>query len=241
MSSIVQLTYLLDHIDFLSNSTSLNLRALPAGYYGLVLAYLQQLWRDDISLVADLNMDHIGNNATFDGSVRSYSHVKLKSLRYGAATAHQGKSARYAYLDHRLPVEIQYIFQVRQARDEQAPLITNIALVHQFTRGDDLPVFPWALWYVVISFHSIQALIYICRASDLGVESWYAEELGDVAVVALQQLSGHLILAPITVRDLDIWITVPYDHVSVIPICAVCDLTMITQEKAEINTDPDFD
>ena len=81
--------------------------------------------------------------------------------------------------------------------------------------------------------------IYFSRASDLGAESWYAEELGDVVVVALRQLSGHLILAPITVRDLSVWITVPYDHVSVIPICAICELTHITQEKAEIDLNPD--
>jgi hypothetical protein len=108
----MQLTYFLDHIDFPSHSTSLNLRALPAGYYGIVLAYLQQFWRDDISLVADLDVGHRDGDITFDGSVRSYSHVKLKSLRYGAATAHRGKSARYAYIDLRVPVEIQYIFQV---------------------------------------------------------------------------------------------------------------------------------
>jgi hypothetical protein len=53
------------------------------------------------------------------------------------------------------------------------------------------------------------------RASDLGVESWYADDLGEVAVVSLLQLTGHLILAPITIRDLDVWITVPYDHVRV--------------------------
>jgi hypothetical protein len=72
--------YCLDQIDFPSNSTPLNLRSLPAGCYGLVLAYLQQLWQDDISLVADINMDHKNGNTTFDGLVRSYSHIKLKSL-----------------------------------------------------------------------------------------------------------------------------------------------------------------
>ena len=97
-------------------------------------------------------------------------------------------------------------------------MVANIALVRQFTRGDDLPVFLWDLWYVMISFHSTCALTYFCRASDLGAESWYAEELGDVTAVVLQQLSGHLILAPITVRDLDLWITVSYDHISVMPL-----------------------
>src|ERR1700732_2213079 len=149
-------------------------------------------------------------------TVQSYSHVKLKSLQYGAVTAHRGKSARYAYIDLCVPVEIQYILQVRQARNGQPPLVANIALIRRFIRGAALPVFPRDLWYVMNSFNSARALKYICRASDLGAESWYAEQLDDIAVVALQQLSGHLILAPITVRDCDVWITVPYDHVSMI-------------------------
>ena len=61
------------------------------------------------------------------------------------------------------------------------------------------------------------------RASDLGVESWHSEELGDLMVVSLEQFMGHLILAPITVRDQDIWITVPYDHVSILSTyCGSC-------------------
>jgi hypothetical protein len=77
----MRLTYFLDHIDFPSHSTSLNLRALPAGYYGVVLAYLQQLWRDDISLVADLDVGHGDGNIMFDGSVQSYSHVKARNAQ----------------------------------------------------------------------------------------------------------------------------------------------------------------
>jgi hypothetical protein len=58
-------------------------------------------------------------------------------------------------------------------------------------------------------YHSL-----VCfRASDLVVESWYAEELGDAFVIGLEQLTGQLILAPIMVRDVELWITVPYDHV----------------------------
>jgi hypothetical protein len=51
------------------------------------------------------------------------------------------------------------------------------------------------------------------RAVDLGVESWYAGQLGANEVSALNRLSGHFILAPITVKLQDLWITVAYDHV----------------------------
>ena len=109
------------------------------GYYGLVFDYLEGLWQGRIALVADLDMDQAFGDTTFEGSVKSYSHVKLQSLRYGAATAHRGRSARYAYIHHRRPVEIQ------QAHGDEPPLIANIALVQPFQRGNGIPVFPWEL------------------------------------------------------------------------------------------------
>jgi hypothetical protein len=51
------------------------------------------------------------------------------------------------------------------------------------------------------------------RAADLGAESWYAGQLGTIEIIALNRLSGHFILAPITVKVQDLWITVAYDHV----------------------------
>jgi hypothetical protein len=76
------------------------------------------------------------------------------------------------------------------------------------------------------------------RASDLGVESWYAEDLGDLKVVPLECFTGHLILAPITVREQDIWITVPYDHASILYLSPLLSaLNPGFQEKAEIDLD----
>jgi hypothetical protein len=77
-----------------------------------------------------------------------------------------------------------------------------------------------------------------CRASDLGVESWYAEDLGNLMVVPLECFTGHLILAPITVRERDIWITVPYDHVSIWVLgLSLSALICGFQEKAEVDLD----
>jgi hypothetical protein len=67
--------------------------------------------------------------------------------------------------------------------------------------------------FIVFLKHTIQTRD--CRASDLVVESWYAEDLGNLMVVSLECFSGHLILAPINVTGQDIWITVPYDHVRI--------------------------
>lgn len=52
------------------------------------------------------------------------------------------------------------------------------------------------------------------RAADLGVDCWYADALGEPEAVALDQLSGHFILAPISVGGRNFWITVAFNHVS---------------------------
>ena len=205
-----------DQFDFPQTSSHVDLRTLGPGYYGLVFKYLRSLWRDDTNLIEDVNLDEHEGDETFTGSVRSYSHLRIKSQRYGAATAHRGKSAQYAYIDVRKPVEIQHIFQAELPREHVPSLVANFALVRDFQRGEDLPRFPWDLWYVLNFFSKHSVITNSFRASDLGVESWHSEELGDLMVVSLEQFMGHLILAPITVRDQDIWITVPYDHVSIL-------------------------
>lgn len=77
------------------------------------------------------------------------------------------------------------------------------------------------------------------RAPDLGVESWYSTDLGDLKLVSLERFSGHLILAPIIVRGQDIWITVPYDHVSILLSLdqKLSILKLQLQEKAEVDLD----
>lgn len=83
---------------------------------------------------------------TFEGSVKSYSHIHLKKIRYGAANTHRGRSARYAYTGHRNPVEIQWLFQVEQIIPDGEPLVANLAVVRHFQRDDNHHTFPWELW-----------------------------------------------------------------------------------------------
>lgn len=90
----------------------------------------------------------MGDGENFMGNARSYSHLWLCGLRYGSATAHRGKSARYAYINGRHPVEIQYLLRVYHDRRvaDAAPLIADIAIVRRFISDDNIPEFPWALW-----------------------------------------------------------------------------------------------
>jgi hypothetical protein len=59
-----------------------------------------------------------------------------------------------------------------------------------------------------------QVSITYFSAVDLGVDHWYANQLGDLEAISVERLSGHFILASITVRGVELWITVAFDHVS---------------------------
>jgi hypothetical protein len=115
------------------------------GYYRIALKYLQNLWEAVLPLYSDLGQDGPAHSTIFTGIVKSFSHFWMTKQRYGAATSHRGKSSRYAYIDGRIPVEIQHIFQASQEHDLGEPLVANFAVVRRFLRGNDIPEFPWQL------------------------------------------------------------------------------------------------
>jgi hypothetical protein len=131
------------------------LRDVP-GLYKLVLAHLRATWdTETFKLCADVNIDIPRNGVRFMGDVHSFSHIWLKKQRYGAATATRGQSAKYAYIDARFPVEIQYIFQAEQAHPTsgEAVLVAEFAIVQRFQRDGSLPDFPWALWCALVPIY----------------------------------------------------------------------------------------
>ena len=91
-------------------------------------------------------MDSRPGDASFMGTVKKFSHMWLKKRRYGAATAQRGQTAQYAYIDHRVPVCIQHIFQAVQHQSNGADLIAEFAVIQRFQGGDELPNFPWEMW-----------------------------------------------------------------------------------------------
>lgn len=60
---------------------------------------------------------------------------------------------------------------------------------------------------------SVMLLNLDCSATDLGVQTWYADKLGPEEVLSLSYLMGHFILARLEVRETEYWFTVAYDHV----------------------------
>ncbi|KAJ7291750.1 hypothetical protein C8J57DRAFT_948984, partial [Mycena rebaudengoi] len=184
-----------DRIQFSRFSTDVSLRTLGQGYYRLVFQHLQQVWGSKIRLYSDVAMDIPAGASIFAGRVSSFSHVFVNKRRYGAATTSRGQSAQYAYIDTRIPVQIQYIFRAVQPQTGGPTHTTEFAIVRRFCTDEHMFQFPWDIWAV-----------------DLGVAAWYAGRLGAVEVVPLTRLSGHLILVPITVRNTELWITVAHDH-----------------------------
>ncbi|KAG2130249.1 hypothetical protein DEU56DRAFT_757923 [Suillus clintonianus] len=183
---------------FAKHPKKLNLSSISDNVYQIVYKYLRNKWRPLVHLKTSTSI--IGNGENFMGNASSYSHLWLRRLRYGAVTAHRGKSAQYAYINGHQPVEIQWLLHVSHDRTNgDEPLVANIAIVRCFVPDDRAPDFPWAIW-----------------ATDLGVASWRAEALGELEVVPIDSLSGHFVLAPIQAMQheviFDFWITIAYDH-----------------------------
>ncbi|KAK6996182.1 hypothetical protein R3P38DRAFT_3329647 [Favolaschia claudopus] len=170
-------------IEFSKFSQSQSLRELGPGYHKLlVFDYLKLQWRSHITLVADIDLTK-GNNELSSGQVRSFSHVWIKKQGYGAATQHRGKSAQYAYITNRAPVNI-------------IKASSQFAIVRRFQENTVLHDFPWDLLV----------------ATDISVRAWQANVLASLEIVALKRLTGHFILIPLTVRKESLWITIAYDH-----------------------------
>jgi hypothetical protein len=131
-------------------ASDFDVRILGAGWYEEVLAYLKDIWQDSgVNLVA---LSDRTPGATFMGIVRSHTHVNIDGLRYGAASSNSGHSARFAYMDDRIPIQIERIIHAREPPVQNAPLAADFAIVRRFVQDDDMPEFPWDIWYVFITF-----------------------------------------------------------------------------------------
>jgi hypothetical protein len=122
--------------------------------YGLVLQFLQSEWREaGVIIHADVVLADQG--ACFMGHVTSFPHVFVETLHYGATTQPRGQSAHYAYINGRIPVEISWIFKVDIEYEQQDQLSKTIAIIRRFITNDEVPQFPWDMWYVNLSNDSL--------------------------------------------------------------------------------------
>ena len=132
-----------DYIDFPQQFQNLRIRTISNEMYRLVLRHIQHLWRYDEHVHSDLAIR--GDGVKFIGDVDLFSFLLVLKIRYGAASRHRGLSARFAYIDGRIPVQIKYLFRLSQmrSRPDRPLLTTTIAIVRRFQHPHQMPQFPW--------------------------------------------------------------------------------------------------
>jgi len=135
-----------ENIDFPAHFQTVRLRAISNEMYRLVYDHLRHLWQLEEHIYSDVAM--CGGGVAFTGEVKSYAYLHFYKTRYGAATRHRGFKARFAYIDGRLPVQIEYLFLISQKRRREGrdPLTTTIAIVRRFQKNGYIPDFPWDAW-----------------------------------------------------------------------------------------------
>jgi hypothetical protein len=129
-------------------SKIVNLMAISNDIYDLVFEFLREHWKFKVKLVTPTSTK---KGEIFMGNdVKSYTHVLVDQVRYGAGSTTRGLGYRFGYIDGRIPVQIANIYSVTHTRDDKddAPLTASIAIVQRFNRSPQMPEMPWDLWYV---------------------------------------------------------------------------------------------
>lgn len=138
----------LDAIDFPRFSKSKDLRQLGAGYYRMVLAQSQSVWGPDVAVVSDVQVPANENEITVSANVESFSHIWVRKLRFGASEEHRGQSAKYGYIDARVPVQIDHLFRVQHEFSADRKISAAFAILRRFQPCTAITDWPWDLWYV---------------------------------------------------------------------------------------------
>ncbi|KAJ7044316.1 hypothetical protein C8F04DRAFT_881243, partial [Mycena alexandri] len=176
-------------------SKTKDLRQLGGGYYRLVLAHLRSVWGPEFIVLPDVQVPQNNNEISLSANVESFSHVWVRKSRFGAGEEHRGQSAKYAYIDGRIPVQIGHLFRVQHEISEDRKISAAFAFVKRFQPCTVITDWPWDLW-----------------ATDIGIRVWNQNCFDLPEVVALERLTGHFVLAPVTVRGYALWITIAFDH-----------------------------
>ncbi|KAG2051421.1 hypothetical protein BDR06DRAFT_889815 [Suillus hirtellus] len=131
-------------ITYPHHSKDIRLQTLNPVLYGLVLQFLQDEW-GELGFVIHADIVLADHSACFMGYVKSYLHVFVEALCYGAATQPHRKSAHYAYFNGQVAVEIQWIFKINMEYEDQGEISKTVTVVCTFVTDDNMPAFPWDL------------------------------------------------------------------------------------------------
>lgn len=120
--------------------------------YDLVHQHLRERWREELTLVPDTAPLANGVEYFVGKIVPTCAVIAVNGLRYGAASFPQGRRNRYAFVNGRIPVEIQLFLRITHNRHDARlqPLKADIAVVRPFLALQNEPSMPWDLRYVLM-------------------------------------------------------------------------------------------
>ncbi|KEP47894.1 transposase family Tnp2 protein [Rhizoctonia solani 123E] len=204
-----------EHIQLAKNGISVNL--MEAQYledYARLVAYcMVQL--PGVIVYGDGRELAGGVHFAPNGTVKSFSHVFVLGMRYGADFHHRGKRSRYGYIQGRIPVLIKRIYTIQLVTLDDIEHRFTCAVVQRFCAPQVIPVFPWDLWQ-----------------RHLAYDAWEYNQLDPPEVISVQDFSGVFALTDIEFTYGHYWITAAMDRVSVGFINPVI-LTLPNQDKPE--------
>jgi hypothetical protein len=131
-------------------SHAINLQAagitevLNTDLYTLVLAYLQNLWQNEVQLTATTAPPEMGE-PLMPFSIHSYSYVTFNGLRYGSGMKHGGQAYHHGYIQGCQPVQIALILYINHIRRDKPNLSHTCAVVQRYMQDSDTPSMPWDL------------------------------------------------------------------------------------------------
>jgi hypothetical protein len=119
--------------------------------YNTVLQFAQRVWPDAGIYGHGVPIPG-GIYLPPQGAVRNHAYVEHDTFRYGSCLHRSGKNARYGYVQHRQPVQVERVLSIELPG--QPRMRTICVIVRCFKQPDIWPDFPWSTWCVKSFPHS---------------------------------------------------------------------------------------
>lgn len=193
-------------------SRSLDIRT--EGLYRVLLLYARSVWPNK-KIVSDGGAQE---GTILSSKVKAFGNVLVRGVKYGMFRHHRGKGYCYAFINGRIPCQIEYLVQISLSTGEES----LVALVRRFEGPDEADedwrtgekALPWHDWCVLIMSFSLYLswLTSLFRATDLGTSIWIISQ-GNLEAVAMEDLSGRFAWGQLALSFDAVLVVFSLDHV----------------------------
>ncbi|KEP46825.1 transposase family Tnp2 protein [Rhizoctonia solani 123E] len=118
-----------------------------------------------------------------------YSHFFRYGVRYGSANNHRGRKSQYGYIENRIPVIIQGIYETTVEIQGQEHKFLAV-MVQRFVAPAAEPLFPWAHWN-----------------NRLEIDAWEFQRFAPLEAVSATTFNGVFALSDINMTCQHYWLT----------------------------------